>query len=413
MRTAIGIVLFLSLAAAPFAIGAESAKSLVALGNELYSAGDYDKALEAYAKAMAEQPDAGEIFFDQGNAYFRKGEYEKAREAYRAAALHTRDLALEASAQYNLGNTVFAEGQQQLETDPKQALSQWGQSIHHYQEALRINSRLGDAAQNIEVVRLAIKDLADRVKKAEEAAREQQRQREELQKQLSEVVKEQESELKENESLQQQSAQNPEAPTGEGIQKLVSDQEKTRQKTAEIADRLKNLTSPKQPNQPSAPQSKPSADPAQEPLAKAQEAQESALEKIEKQELNGAMKDQEEAVKSLKEALAKPEESTSKQDQCQNPQQGGENQEEDSKKAAPEDQSGEEQQASAKPAPQQQSGEPKPQSGKKEHGEKGDEQKASAAFTESPESIFREERENRLQLHRAPLGGIKPVDKDW
>ena len=54
----------------PFLVIAESARSLVTLGNELYAAGEYDKALEAYEKAMAEQPDSGEIFFNKGNALF-------------------------------------------------------------------------------------------------------------------------------------------------------------------------------------------------------------------------------------------------------------------------------------------------------------------------------------------------------
>ena len=55
----------------------------------------------------------------------------------------------------------------------------------------------------------------------------------------------------------------------------------------------------------------------------------------------------------------------------------------------------------------------KPASGKKEQGDNGDEQKIDAALSESPENILREEKENRLQLYRAPKGGLKPVEKDW
>ena len=159
-------ILFVCIVIAPFHAGAESAGSLVVQGNELYAAGEYDKALEAYEKALTEQPDSGEVFFNKGNVFFQKGEYDKAREAYQAAALHTKDLSLEASAHYNLGNTIFADGQKQLESDPRKALAQWEQSIHHYQEALRIDPQLKEAAQNIEVVRLTMKDLADRIKKS-------------------------------------------------------------------------------------------------------------------------------------------------------------------------------------------------------------------------------------------------------
>ena len=61
----------------------------------------------------------------------------------------------------------------------------------------------------------------------------------------------------------------------------------------------------------------------------------------------------------------------------------------------------------------QQSGDDETRSARKEAGEKGDGQPMGATFSESPESIFREEKENRLRLHRAPQGGIHGVEKDW
>jgi tetratricopeptide (TPR) repeat protein len=418
MKAAIGILIFIWFVSTPFFVNAESAGSLVTLGNELYTAGEYEKALEAYEKARAEQPDSGEVFFNEGNAYFRKGEYDKAREAYQSAALKTKDLSLEAFAHYNLGNSIFAEGQKQLETDPRKALSQWEQSIQHFQEALRIDPRLNEAAQNIEVVRISIKDLADRIKKAEESAREQQRQHEEVRKQLDEVIREQESELKENESLQQKAGQNAEASVDKEARRLASDQEKTRQKTGEIADKLKELRQQQQQSQKSQQQPEPSGQPTQEHLERAQEAQRSAVEKLDKQDLAEAIKSQEEALQELKDALSKPEDSKSDQGQCQNPQAGGQDGEEGSedkqqKEAAPADQSGEEKEKAAKPAQQQQSTEQKSGSEQKESGESGSEQKMGGVFRESPENILREEKENRLQLHRALQGGHRPVEKDW
>ena len=82
-------------------------------------------------------------------------------------------------------------------------------------------------------------------------------------------------------------------------------------------------------------------------------------------------------------------------------------------KAAPEDQSGEEKREVQSPLNSSSQKSKSRSTEKKEQGEKGDEQKVSAAFSESPENILREEKENRLQLYRAPQGGIKPVEKDW
>jgi tetratricopeptide (TPR) repeat protein len=416
MKAAIRIVTFLFFVLTPFFAHAESAKTLVTLGNELYAAGEYEKALEAYEKAKAEQPDSGEILFNEGNVYFRKGEFEKARESYQSAALKTKDLSLEAYAHYNQGNAIFAEGQKQLEVDPRKALLQWEQSIRRYQEAIRVDPHFTEAAQNIEVVRISIKDLADRIKKAEEASREKQKQLDEVRKQLDEVIKEQESELKENESLQEQKSRNPGESTASEVRKLAANQDLTRQKTEEISDKLKDLQPHPQQNQGSSQQTEPAASSPPEHLEKALEAQKSAVEKLEKQELDEARKEQQEALTQLQEAVASQEES--KQNQCPNPQTGSQDGKEepsdkDQENVNPTDQLAEEKKEAARPSEPQQSAEQKSEAEKKESVEKGSEQKAGALFSESPENILREEKENRLQLHRAFQGAHKPVDKDW
>jgi tetratricopeptide (TPR) repeat protein len=399
---------------APCPAGAESAASLVSRGNELYRAGEYDQALAVYEQALTEEPDTGEVLFNKGNVFFQKGEYEKAREAYQAAALHTKDLALEAAAHYNLGNTVFAEGQKKLETDPQKALSLWGESIRHYQEALRIDPLLKEAAQNIEVARLALKDLADRIKQAEEAAREQQKQREELKKELEEVVREQESEISQNDSLQQKGAEISRESMTEKAEELASEQKETLERTGRVADKLKDLQARNQkPSQQA--DSAPSA--VAEHLEKALEAQESAVEKLEKTELGEARNDQEKALEHLKEALAAPDASRSNQGQCPNPQTGDqgtkkESEDQEQQKATPQDQAAEETGKDSKPA-EQQTPEEKTQAGNMEGGERGEEDKVGAFFSESPENILREEKENRLQLQRTRQGAYKPVDRDW
>jgi Ca-activated chloride channel homolog len=414
MKAAIGITLFVCIFIAPLRADAESAGSLVIQGNEFYAAGEYDKALAAYEKALTEQPDSGEVFFNKGNALFQNGEYEKAHQAYQAAALHTKDLSLEASAHYNLGNTIFAEGQKQLESDPRKALAQWEQSIHHYQEALRIDPQIKDAAQNIEVVRLTMKDLADRIKKAEEAAKDQQKQREEMQRELEEVAREQESEITQNDALQEKAAQTSSESISQQAQQLASDQEKTREKTGKVAEKLKEMRaqSPMPPQQSEAP-----TPTAEEHLEKAREAQRAAVEKLEKNGLGDARKHQEEALEHLKEVLKNPDGSENNQGQCPNPQAGDQSEKGDAgdkeqEKKTPKDQSTEEAQKDSKPA-QQPATEGKPQRGQKENGEDGGAEKAGATFSESPESILREEKENRLQLHRAAQGAYKPVEKDW
>lgn len=412
MARVAGIILFLCLLVWPLRVGAENAGSLVDSGNAFYAAGEFDKALEAYEKALTEQPEAGEILFNKGNALFQKEEFEKAREAYQAAALHARDSGLEASAQYNLGHVVFAEGQQELESDPKKALSRWGQSVQHFQEALRIDPQREEAAQNIEVVRLAIKDLADRLKQSEEAAREQQQQREELKKKLEEVIKEQEAEIRENDILQQKAAQKPgKSLTGEA-QTLAADQEATRRKTESIAEELKGL----QGSPPPAPSHRTGAVSPCGASGESPAAQRAAVEKLDGTDLEAARSDQEEALQHLKGALNDAD-AGKNQGQCPNPQAGGQGPEEEAEEKgreqpSPQGGAGEDPGKESKPDQQQATG-LNPEGGQEKRGEPEKEDKSTAAFSESPESILREEKEHRLQLQRAQQGAYKPVDKDW
>jgi tetratricopeptide (TPR) repeat protein len=419
MKARVGIMFLVCWILMPCSVSAESARDLVASGNSLYAAGDYDKALEAYDQAATEQPDAGEPLFNKGNAYFQKAEFEKAREAYQSAALKTKDLSLEAAAHYNLGNTVFAEAQKQSANEPQKALSQFGQSIHHYQEALRLDPRFQEAAQNIEIARITMKDLADRIKKAEEAAKEQQKQRADLEKQLKEAIQEQESQIKENEALQQKAAQDPpESIHGEARQ-LASDQDKTRQKTQEIAEKLKDLQGQQQAGGQIQPQQPDDAAPsAQEYLDQAQEAQKAAVEKLQKPELDDAKQDQSQALEHLKKALAKSEDAKNQQGQCPNPQAGAEDgqkpSEDEAKQQTPsQDKPGEDKKQGAESPQQQQAESQNNPAARKEDGQEGNASKVAGMFSESPENILREEKENRIQLQRVPVGGTKSVDKDW
>ncbi len=170
--SALAVLLCLSsgLLAAPAVLHAESAAGLVARGNERYEAGEYDEALKAYEEAKTALPESPEIEFNMGNALYGKGEYDKAGEAFEQAALRAEDPALEARARYNMGNTAFAAGEKLLESDLEKALAEYGTGVRHFQDALRLDPGLQDAAANIEVVRIRMKDLMDRIKQEQENA---------------------------------------------------------------------------------------------------------------------------------------------------------------------------------------------------------------------------------------------------
>jgi tetratricopeptide (TPR) repeat protein len=448
-------ILLLCMVALPFAARAESAADLMEKGNEHYAAGRYDEALKAYEEAGAELPESGEISFNKGNAYFRKGEYEKAKEAYEAAAIHTKDPSLEARSQFNLGNTAFATAEALVQKDMKKSLAGYEQSILHYRNGLRIDPNIEEAAENIEMTRLRMKDLLDQIKQQEEESKEQQKEREELRKQLDEVIQEQGAEIKDNDSLKEKASREPAAVFDDEAEKLESDQGGTRRKTEEISQKLKTAQCPLLGGSAKDKSSGPAAqdadltaqpqpqsqEPAKQPdqsvadhVDNALNSQQSAIEGLGRRELDQAKGDQEKALQELKEALAKltasrekpPEDRKNdggRQDQQQKPEHQNGRQEPQSAEQQPDsgeksdesaskqsEQSQQQQDGQSKPHQQQESSDRKKDTGA---GEESDIRKATAGIQEKPEDILREEKENRLQLQRSRSRGYQPVEKDW
>jgi len=174
MGAALGAVISAVLLFVTGTATADSAGKLVSRGNRSYEKGDYEKAVEYYEKASVREPESPMIAFNLGNVYYRKQEFDKARDYFEEAALRARDLSLEARAWYNMGNSVFNEGGRQTDSDIEKALKLYEESVRFYSTALQKDPGFDDAAYNIEVARLVIKDLLDRIRKQQEQQKAQQ-----------------------------------------------------------------------------------------------------------------------------------------------------------------------------------------------------------------------------------------------
>lgn len=143
---------------------AESPGRLVSKGNRQYGKKAFGEALELYDKASVKAPESPIVAFNKGAALYKQGDYEKAAEQFKEAASRTKSLPFEAKAWYNLGNVAFKEGERQEDSDLQKALGSLQESVKHYSTALEKDPKLEDAAQNLEIARLKIKDLLDKIK---------------------------------------------------------------------------------------------------------------------------------------------------------------------------------------------------------------------------------------------------------
>jgi Ca-activated chloride channel family protein len=354
---------------------AGSVSDLVEMGNESWIKGDYEEALKKYNEATVDDPESPYIYFNKGTAFYKKENYSDAIYAFEKAALKSKEPEMEAKSRFNLGNCAFREAERQMDSDIKKSLEYCEKSIKHYHDALKLDPELKEAAENIEIVRLVMKNILDEIKKQEQEAKEKEEAAKENAEKLRELIKRQEKSLEKN---RQSSSGKPSAGEyRQRLNKLADEQQDITGDTREFAEKLKQGSA--RTNQGK------EIPPAVKNIEYATREQFAAEENLRKSDSKGAEKNQENAVRALKEALKPPEQDQDKQgqqDQSEQQNQGGGDQQ---------------QSAENKPAEQ----------------DKAKEQAAMHKANEGADDILDEEKENKERRKLMSSGGYRDVDKDW
>ncbi len=355
----------------------------VGRGNALFDQQDYTAALEAYTAAADQLPGAPEVVYNQGVTHYALGDYGEAERLFRQVDRTAQDLELVAAARYNLGNSKFQQGMAQRESDVQQALSALQASVAFYQGALELTPGDREAARNIEVVRLAIKDILDQL---QDQQRERQAQNE-LAEQLRDLQQRQEEAAARSAQLANEPP--PEAARSEALRQLREEQQQISEETAAAAQRLDEQAGSAQPSGTPSPSSTPEAgdERRQEAIQKLQDAQSQqvqAADRLESQEPQSAASHQRAAAEDIAEALRA----------LRDPSGGG-------AAGAPQAQD-QQQEAAAQQSPAQQ--EPGPEDQDQQP------QDATAAQILDKE---RRDRAAREQLQRGTLPRTLPVEKNW
>ncbi len=198
------------LALAPLPALAQAGRARVQEGNRLYEQGLFEEAHQRYLQGLAEAPESGVLRFNDGNALYRSDDYQRAMEAYRRA-IETGDAALASSAWYNLGNALYRR--QELE-----------QSLDAYKQALRLDPSDVDAKHNLERV-------------LQQMQQQQQQQDEQQEPQDQQEDQEQEDQQQSGRDPQQDQQQ-PQDPGEDPQQGRGSPEPRPGQMTPEEAERL-------------------------------------------------------------------------------------------------------------------------------------------------------------------------------
>lgn len=255
LKTAVLLITFLL----PAVVRADQAVGLVQRGNELYSQGQFDEAIDKYDQALVDSPVVCEPKFNKANSYYRLVDYEKAEGLYKQVAAKSKDMKLVEKAKYNLGNCSFRKGYKQKDSDAQKAIDNLKTGIDYWRQVLDIDPDNKEAAQNIEVARLTIKDILDKQKQQRRnqqkplLQQEQQKKEQQQKEQQEQQQKGQQHKEQQQKDLDNQRGQHPQRQQGvpgeanqqfswENEQQLQQLQERISEATAdEILNREKLL----------------------------------------------------------------------------------------------------------------------------------------------------------------------------
>ena len=162
----------------------------------LYDKGEFEEAGKQYQDAIDGKPEDSRLYYNLGASLVRSADYNEANTALKKA-LATDDLKLQQNAFYNLGNTHYRMGEDQLETNPEETIKLWNRGLKNYENALNLDTNDEDAKFNYDYLKKRLQELM---------SQQQQEQEQQQQQQEEEQEEEQEEDNQEQDQNQQNSA---------------------------------------------------------------------------------------------------------------------------------------------------------------------------------------------------------------
>jgi len=353
-----------------------SVENLVNQGNSLYNKGNFNDALKKYDEALIDQSQALEPKFNKANCYFKMDDLARAIDLYNEAAAESKDMQLVEKARYNLGNCYFKQGSKQMDSNLQRAVEDMLKGIVGWRGTLEINPKNEKAAKNIEVARLIIKDIIDRINKQKKEQEQQAEKQKQLQQQLKELAEQQKALARKTQQTNQEAkgGRISRQQAGNDYKQQARDQSQLKSKTERALRQMRQ----QDPNQPLSDQ----IQQAQTEIEQAVDAQSDAETQLKDSYGNAANNSQDEAVEHLENALKKLS-------------QGNQNQEQQKSQQKQREQQG----------PQQQD---------QDHNQPEQQQQQAAAMTDATaqEILDKEQREKR-QRQILRQNGYHKVEKDW
>ena len=130
-----------------------------------YQKGNYGGAFKEYDRLSEQKTNDFQLHYNAGTAAYQAGQYDVARRHLSESVL-SPDPQLEENAYYNLGNTLFKDGESAKE--PGQQMQMWETSLTNYEAALKLNPKDTDAKNNFAYVKEKVEKLKQQQSKSDQ-----------------------------------------------------------------------------------------------------------------------------------------------------------------------------------------------------------------------------------------------------
>ncbi len=134
-----------------------SAHASPASAAKAYDQGNFAAAERDYSAAAQQNPKQPVLQFNEGAAAYKAGEFPQAAQAFQASVNvsqsgNAKRLAEQEDAYYNLGNTLYREGQKTEQGNTESTIQTWTQALKAYDAALQLRTDDADAKFNRDLV---------------------------------------------------------------------------------------------------------------------------------------------------------------------------------------------------------------------------------------------------------------------
>ena len=145
-------------------LGYRSAHASPGSAENAYNAGNYDLAVEGYRSETKKAPEDPQLQFNLGAAAYKGKQYQEALKSF-GQSLKVQDINLQNQSYYNMGNTLYRQGEGTEKQNPQETIKNWQASIQAYDNALKLKPGDQDAAFNRDFVKKRLEALKKNQKK--------------------------------------------------------------------------------------------------------------------------------------------------------------------------------------------------------------------------------------------------------